>query len=335
MTIVGKVLRYLVVVVLALAAAGATYQWLSSRADSKRFPMPGERVDIGGRSLHLYCSGAGATTVFLENGLGGDYSAWRLVQTGIATFARVCSYDRAGLGWSDPSDRPAHAPNVTADLHRLIVAKNITAPLVLVGWSAGGVFVRDYYATYPEGVIGIVFVESSHEQQRDRLDGPAAAAKALRDSLRSLGLCRALAWSGAVRLSGAMAKIQAPLHLSADVGDEIIAMENRTEYCTGVTRETRDFDAEISRPDPPRSLGDLPLVVLTRGLKSSAKDMPVPVSQDYLDRADKNWFAMQDELAALSTRAAHRVVPNSGHAIPLQAPGAVIDAVRDIVDERI
>ena len=335
MTILRKVLRYAVIVVVALGAVGATYQWLASRADEQRFPMPGERVGIGGRSLHLYCSGHGATTVLLESGLGGDASAWRPVQAGIAPFARVCSYDRAGLGWSDPSDRPTRASNVTDDLHRLLVAKNIGAPFVLVGWSAGGVFVRNYYATYPDGVIGMVLVESSHEQQRDRLDGPEAAVKALRDSLRSLALCRALAWSGAVRLSGTMAKIQAPLHLSADVGDEIIAMENRTGYCTGVAGETRDFDADISQPDPPRSLGDLPLVVLTRGLKSSAKDMPVPVSQDYLDRADKNWFSMQDELAALSTHAAHRVVPNSGHAIPLQAPDSVIDAVRDIVDERI
>jgi pimeloyl-ACP methyl ester carboxylesterase len=330
-----KLLRYLAAALITLCAVGATYQWLAMRADAQRFPMPGERVDIGGRSLHLYCSGEGAVAVLLENGLGGDYAAWRPVQAGIAQFAHVCSYDRAGLGWSDPADRPTRATNVTDDLHRLIVAEHIAGPLVLVGWSAGGIFVRDYYATHPEDVIGMVLVESSHEQQRDRLDGPAAAAKNLRDSLRSLDLCRALAWSGAVRLSGTMAKLQAPLHLPATLGDEIVAMENRTDYCGGVEHETRGFDADIAQADPPRSLGDLPLVVLTRGMKSSAKDMVVPVSQDHLDRADKNWFAMQDELAALSTRASHRVVPNSGHAIPLQAPDAVIAAVRDVVEGRI
>jgi len=335
MKIVRTVLRYVVVAAVVLCAVGATYQWFAMRTDARRFPMPGDRVDIGGRSLHLYCSGQGGATVLLENGLGGNYAAWRPVQAGIAQFARVCSYDRAGLGWSDRSDRPTRATNVTDDLHRLLEARHVTGPLVLVGWSAGGVFVRDYYARYPDGVVGMVLVESSHEQQRDRLDGPAAAAKSLRDSLRSLDLCRALAWSGAVRLSGTMAKLQAPLHLPETVGDEIVAMENRTDYCGGVEQETRGFDADIAQTAPPRSLGDLPLVVLTRGMKSSAKDMPIPVSQDYLDRADKNWFAMQDELAALSTHAAHRIVPNSGHAIPLQAPAAVVDAVRDVVDGRL
>jgi pimeloyl-ACP methyl ester carboxylesterase len=333
--IAGRILRYLAVLVVVLCIGGATYQWLASVADAKRFPMPGERVDIGGRSLHLYCSGAGPTTVLLEVGLGGDYSQWRLVQRAIAPFARVCSYDRAGLGWSDPSDRATHANFVTEDLRRLVVAKDLTAPFVLVGWSAGGVFVRNYYAAYPDGVIGMVLVESSHEQQRDRLSGPDDAAKSLRDSLRALDLCRALAWSGAVRLSGAMEKIVAPLHLPDDPRDEIVALQNRTDYCAGNEREMRDFDADIAQTDPPRSLGDLPLVVLTRGMKSSAKNMPVPVSQDYLDRADKNWFVMQDELAMLSTRASHRVVPNSGHAIPLQAPDAVVAAVREVIDHRI
>jgi pimeloyl-ACP methyl ester carboxylesterase len=273
--------------------------------------------------------------VLLENGLGGNYSQWRPVQTAIAQFARVCSYDRAGIGWSDPADRPTRASNVTDDLHRLLAAKDVTGPLVLVGWSAGGVFVRDYYASYPEGVLGIVFVESAHEQQRDRLGGPADAAKNLRDTLSSLDLCRALAWSGAVRLSGTMRRISAPLHLPDALLDEIVAMENRTDYCSGVEHETIGFDADIAQTEPPRSLGDLPIIVLTRGMKSSAKDMVVPVSQDFLDRADKHWFEMQNDIAALSTRSSHRIVPNSGHAIPLQAPDTVVTAVRDIVDRRI
>jgi pimeloyl-ACP methyl ester carboxylesterase len=132
-----------------------------------------------------------------------------------------------------------------------------------------------------------------------------------------------------------MRKLSAPLHLPDPLLDEIVAMENRTEYCSGVAHETIGFDADIAQPDPPRPLGDLPLVVLTRGMNSSAKDMPVSVSQEYLDRADKNWFTMQDELAALSTHSSHRIVPNSGHAIPLQAPDAVVAAVRDIIDGRI
>ena len=118
MKLVGKVLRYLAVLLVLLGVGGAAYQWLASSNDAKRFPMPGERVDIGGRSLHLYCTGNGSTTVLLENGLGGNYAAWRLVQHDLSTFARVCNYDRAGMGWSDPSGRPTQADFVSDDLHR-------------------------------------------------------------------------------------------------------------------------------------------------------------------------------------------------------------------------
>ena len=77
---VAKIARYLAVIVALVCAVGATYQSLAMRTDARRFPMPGERVDVGGRSLHLYCSGQGDVTVLLENGLGGNYAAWRPVQ---------------------------------------------------------------------------------------------------------------------------------------------------------------------------------------------------------------------------------------------------------------
>ena len=95
------------------------------------------------------------------------------------------------------------------------------------------------------------------------------------------------------------------------------------------------FETDISHPDPPASLGDLPLIVLTRGRPTSPKDFPTPVSQAELDRVDQSWTTLQNELAALSTRSSHRIAKGSGHAIPIQAPDAVVAAVRDIIDARI
>jgi pimeloyl-ACP methyl ester carboxylesterase len=297
--------------------------------------MPGQRVDIGGRSLHLYCSGEGPVTVLLENGLGGNYAAWRLVQPSIAQFARVCNYDRAGMGWSDPSDRPTRAEFVTDDLHKLVSVAGLKPPFVLVGWSAGGVFVRRYYADYPGGVIGMVLVDSSHEQQRHRLADPGNAAQQQRTANQQLMVCRALAWTGVVRASGAMKEMAAPLHMPADQEAEMIAMENRTNYCAGIAHESHGFEYDVSQASPPTSLGDLPLVVLTRGRASSPKDFPTPLSQAALDEIDQSWLTLQNELAVLSTHSAHRSIKDSGHAIPIQAPAAVVDAVRDIVDRRI
>jgi len=132
-----------------------------------------------------------------------------------------------------------------------------------------------------------------------------------------------------------MKQTLAPLHLPADLEAEMVAMENRSNYCNGVAHEMKGFEADVSQADPPASLGDLPLVVLTRGRASSPKDYSTPVSQADLDQLDQSWMTLQNELAALSTRSAHRIVKDSGHAIPIQAPEAVVVAVRDIIDGRI
>ncbi|HTK99601.1 MAG TPA: alpha/beta hydrolase [Pseudomonadales bacterium] len=335
MKLFARVLRYLAAIVVLVMVSGAAYQWLATAQDAKRFPMPGERIDIGGRALHLYCSGQGPVTVLLENGLGGNYAAWRLVQDDIAEFARVCNYDRAWLGWSDRSDRPTQAQFVSDDLHALMNSAGLKPPFVLVGWSAGGVFVRRYYHDHPDGVIGMVFVDSSHEQQRHRLEEPGNTEKHRREVGAQLAACRAFAWTGVVRASGVMKQMAAPLHMPADLEAEMVAMENRADYCGGIAHEMQGFEADISQADPPASLGDLPLVVLARGRASSAKDFPTPVSQAELDQVDQRWSTLQSELAALSTRSSHRIVKESGHAIPIQGPAAVVEAVRELIDRRI
>ena len=333
--IVRTVLRYVAIAVVVLCAVGAAYQSISSARDAQRFPMPGERIDIGGRALHLYCSGSGPVTVLLENGLGANFSAWQRVQPEIAQFSRVCSYDRAGLGWSDVSDRPTRAEYVIDDLHRLLTAAQLSGPFVLVGWSAGGVFVRRYYHDYPDGVIGMVFVDSSHEQQKLRLEESPDMQQMERDMSQQLDVCRALAWSGLVRALGVMQANTAAAHLPPALEAQTVALANRTGFCGGIAHESAGFQSDVSQSQPPASLGDLPLIVLTRGRRSTPEDFSQPLAQATLDRLDQSWLALQDELAALSTRASHRIAADSGHAIPLQEPDAVIEAVRDIIEARL
>ena len=181
----------------------------------------------------------------------------------------------------------------------------------------------------------MVFVDSSQEQQRHRLAEPGNTEAHRREAEFQLGACRALAWTGLVRALGVMQQMAAPLHMPEDLESTMVAMENRTNYCSGVAHEMQGFEHDVSQADPPASLGDLPLVVLTRGRASSPKDYPTPVSQAQLEQLDQNWTTLQNELAALSTHSSHRVVQHSGHAIPIQAPEAVVGAVSDIVNGRI
>ena len=129
-------------------------------------------VNVGdGRRLHVSCSGMnfeGSPTVVLESGAGNDSSVWNRVLPEVAKFTRVCSYDRAGLGSSDPVPVLRTIVALTEDLHSLLVNAKVTGPYILVGHSLGGILVRLYASYYPAEVVGMILVDSAHEDEPDR-----------------------------------------------------------------------------------------------------------------------------------------------------------------------
>ena len=122
------------------------------------------QVDIGGRRLFLACTGAGTPTVVLEAGAGNSTGTWAKVQPAVATVTRACSYDRAGLGQSDPNPlSPTHVGHMATDLHALLTRADVPGPYVLVGHSLGGLIIRVYAAQHPELIAGVVFVNAIDE----------------------------------------------------------------------------------------------------------------------------------------------------------------------------
>ena len=152
-------LRYAIGVILLLAAIGATYEAIESSRE-EREPPPGRLVDVGGHKMHLHCTGQGTPTVILESGLWDDSIVWHSVQPEIAKLTRVCSYDRAGLGYSDP--RPDQVPdsrNIARNLHALLANAGVNPPYILVGHSFGGLTMPLFAARYPEQTAGVVLVD--------------------------------------------------------------------------------------------------------------------------------------------------------------------------------
>src|ERR1700739_1209538 len=129
-----------IVLVLLLAALGATYESIESSRDHRTSPPSGRLVDVGGHKMHLDCTGQGAPTVVLESGLWDNWVVWYKVQPAISKFTQVCSYDRAGLGFSDPRpDQQPDSHNIAYNLHTLLANAGINPPYVLVGHSLGGI----------------------------------------------------------------------------------------------------------------------------------------------------------------------------------------------------
>ena len=158
---VGRIVLALLVVVALSMVTGLVYQATATARDASAFPPPGQRIDVGGYSLHLYCLGEGTPTVILDAANQGTVSNWAWIQPELARTTRVCAYDRAGLGWSDLGPEPQDVQQNAAALHTLLEKAGVQPPYVLVGHSLGGLYVRMYAEMYPAEVVGMALIEGT------------------------------------------------------------------------------------------------------------------------------------------------------------------------------
>src|SRR5215216_2168598 len=176
-------LVWLVGGLLALAVIGAIYQVIATQIDQRTYLPPGEMVNVNGRLMHINCMGEGSPTVILEAANFGMSAHWVRVQQQLAKSTRVCAYDRAGMGWSEPGPEPRDARQISSELHTLLKNADTEGPYVLVGHSYGGLYARMYAARYPNEVAGVVLVDSSHPEQFTRTQ----EGKAMYENTRRIG----------------------------------------------------------------------------------------------------------------------------------------------------
>lgn len=184
---------------LLLMLVGASYQFMTARADARRFPQEGKSVDVGGYKLNINCIGQGSPTVVLEAGLTVPAISWRLVQRGIAKFTRVCSYDRAGYDWSDPGPMPRTSSQSMKELHTLLQNAGEKPPFVPVGHSFGGTNARIYNSLYPNEVAGMVLVDPGHEDLKFPVSFQNSLDDELREHEQDQKWARLLYWFGITR----------------------------------------------------------------------------------------------------------------------------------------
>ncbi|HEV7968343.1 MAG TPA: alpha/beta hydrolase [Candidatus Acidoferrales bacterium] len=162
-----------VIIAMGAAAAGAAYQAVGKLQDARRFPERGRSIalgpEFGNTSLNLDCSGQGRPTIILDGGIGVPAVGWIKVQPEVAEFSRVCSYDRAGYGWSGVGLEPRTSVQIAKELKALVNAAGEEGPYVLVGHSFGGFNVRVFTELYPADVSGLVLVDGAHEVERSRI----------------------------------------------------------------------------------------------------------------------------------------------------------------------
>jgi pimeloyl-ACP methyl ester carboxylesterase len=272
--------------------------------------MRGQLVDVGPFRLHLECHGSRGPTVILEPGGGGSAASMGLIASGVARDSRVCVYDRAGRGWSDPAASPPDGAQIATDLHTLLERAHVPGPYVLAGHSFGGLYVRTYAARYPDQVAGLVLVDSTAARDAPVPPPEAGSYSVLRhvSSLVATTSRVGVGWLiGDVGFSDLPPKYR----------DDARATSVTAEGMGGVLDEYGVAGRSEAEAGTLRSLGAKPLIVLTATRNNSP-----------------GWMADQDKMAELSTNSLHRLEPGAAHADFVDDPvhaGAVTRAVHDVV----
>jgi pimeloyl-ACP methyl ester carboxylesterase len=288
-------------VIIALLLGTTFYQWFATRRDLAAHPPPGRLVDVGGHRLHIWCSGSGTPAVLLDSGLGGSFSDWGYVQPRVAEFTRVCSYDRGGMGYSDPGPTPRTARHIANELAVLIKRAGIAGPVVLAGASLGGLNVRVFAADHAELTSGLVLVDASHEDQT--LDMPPEAP-----------YVPLLATTGAFRLLG-ISFGQPVYSLAPFVREWASATGFRTATYKTALSELRALPETQQEVKSTRHTLNIPVVVVTGGRNE-----------------EPTWRNFQRDQVRLSERGCQMIAEGAGHVIAVSQPLTVVKAIRSVVD---
>lgn len=300
----------IVVSIIGLALIAYIYEPIAEAADAKAYPPPGQLVDVGGHRLHINCTGTGSPTVVIDSGQGDWSTSWGVVQQEVAKTTRICTYDRAGLGWSEPGPLPRDAAQFAKELHTLLQNANVPGPYVMVGHSLGGASVRVFVHDYPSEVAGVVLIESMNPGQATQ---PHIEAQSQSDpQSQPFSLQATLARFGIARL---LVKLPA-IATSMPAGQEAYyPLYIRPQSLQTADNELQGIAASLTQASAVKTFGDLPLIVLTAKLN----DRP-------------GWQEWQTELLQLSSNSQQMFAENSGHIIQFDEPEAAVTAILKMVE---
>jgi len=298
--------------------------------ESHRYPPPGKLVDVGGLRLHINRTGVGSPAVILEAGPNDSSLIWQLVQPKISKFARVCSYDRAGFGWSDAPNEPRSSSNIADELERLLTRAAVSGPYVLVGHDFGTLDLRVFTARHPQEVAGMVFVDSVHPDMHNRPPFNVAAESTLANIYYRL-----LPWTvlvGVPRILGWCRENFTFRNQPKQWAD--LVPEATAQYCR--LQSLRTEQAQVTDEDGSSFrryngfFGDMPLIVLSHD--PQVNDFGGFFSPADLIKAERAWMEMQGELRTLSSRSKWIVAKGSPHWIQIHRPDLVAATIQEIVN---
>ena len=280
---VKRGLKWFGFALIILVVLGAIYQAIATETDRRAYLPSGQLYTVDDHQMHMICKGEGSPTVILEAGAGHFSTLWAWVQPAIAQVTRVCAYDRAGYGWSEPGSEPRNARHIVAELHTLLDVAGVEPPYVLVGHSLGGIYVRVYNAQYPGEAIGMALIDATHPDNWVRQGESIQTLQAMAT------VSTVLARVGLMRLFFAGQNFDLPEPDNAALKANIAS----AQYWDTQRADAAAMESTTAEGRTAGELGDLPLAVVAAG------EYPAGPGRDIK-------FSLQHELAALSSNSTYQ-----------------------------
>ena len=277
----------------------------ATQAKSNAKPYPGKLIDIGSHRLHINCVGEGSPTVIIDSGIGGISLEWSKIQSKLSSQYKVCSYDRAGYGWSDPGPTPRTTARISRELRILLSEAEIEGPYILVGHSFGGYNIRYFASEYPELVAGMIFVDASHPQQFNTEEFKREKPKTKKVAHKNTVKIRIM--RPVVSKNFPLDKVHTAYRLMSSFKSKMTVL-NESEFMDLSAKQVVSHSNQ--KPYP------FPVMIITRGKR-------VWPHNEMGDRREQKWANLQNDMENLSLDTKHLMAYKSGHVVHLDQPNLV------------
>jgi len=308
---------------LLLVLMSSAYNLAIAKWQYAHNPVPGNFYTVDGKQMHLNCTGAGSPTVVIEAGASSNSLGWQGVQPKLSQLTRVCSYDRPGHGWSEPRPGPHDAETIARRLHALLDQAREQRPLVLLGHSAGGLYIREYAREFPAEVVGAVMIDSSSPRQIDEFPRFRQDWEADKHAApRQLRIEQLRVWSGWDRVTGNCHDKPSPEE--ASLAGQYDAEMCRPEYVGEEDNELPYYEASFKQADRLTSFGHIPLLVMSRD--PSLAKIPAEIAEQPI------WDHEQEALKSLSPVSWRVIARGGSHSLHHQRLDLVLVEITRLID---
>lgn len=324
---------WVIALLLVMTAAGVVS---AQDGGSDLPPAPGEMIDVGGYSLHLNCTGEGSPAVILDAGLGDWSINMASLQAQIAEFTQVCTYDRAGYGWSDEGPMPRTSQQIVDELATLLENSGVEPPYILAGHSFGGINVIMYAAQHPDLVDAVVLLDASHPQQMDALKAEVPEIVALEEAASAAYQEMLNALEAGEPVPPEMLAAFRPQGMSDEDFAIWSQMVVQPKHLRAMIAEMESLEDSLAQAQDSSDLGDIPLVVIAHGIKLADmltdEDLTaMGVTREIMDTYETLWRGFQEDYLTHSTDSTLIIAENSHHYVYVTEPELVVETLRDLV----